>query len=172
MGLISKSWTLGCAMLGLAALSQFPEFAQQYRQRIGGGIDELATVIADFDKDAAERGLNREQGLVALGNSVEELPQLRAKSMRKTIDRFENLTDQRDALEQAAPAWRPIHVLKYPDPQTLKGAWEIFEPAVPLTLAGLIWGGAGALGAGLIGRAPVSLTRRARRRRQDRMLGL
>ena len=172
MGLISKSWTFSCAMLGLAALSQFPEFAQQYRQRIGGGIDELTTVITDFDKDAAERGLNREGGLEELAKSDEELPKLRAKSMRKAINRFENLTVQRDALEASDPALRPIHVLRYPDRQTLDGAWEIFEPAVPLTLAGLIWGGVGALGAGLIGRVAVSLTRRARRRRQDRMLGL
>ena len=159
-------------MLGVAALSQFPEFAQQYRQRIGGGIDELATVIADFDKDAAERGLNREEGLIELGNSSEELPRARSISMRKAIDRYDSLVSQRDAIEASAPLLRPVHVLRYPDPQTLNGAWEIFEPAVPLTKGGFFWGGIGALLFGLIGRVPVSMTRRARRRRNDRRLGL
>lgn len=30
--------------------SQAPEFAQQYRQRLGGAIDELTTSIQSFDE--------------------------------------------------------------------------------------------------------------------------
>jgi hypothetical protein len=37
--------------------SQLPEFAQQYRQRLGGAIDALEQVMADFRRDAADYGL-------------------------------------------------------------------------------------------------------------------
>jgi hypothetical protein len=43
-------------LIGIAA-SQVPEFAQQYRQRLGGAIDELARVIGEFDSDAARMNL-------------------------------------------------------------------------------------------------------------------
>ncbi|MEM9851772.1 MAG: DUF2937 family protein, partial [Pseudomonadota bacterium] len=45
----------GCAML--CATSQFPEFSQQYVQRLGGAVDELRRVAADFDASARAAGL-------------------------------------------------------------------------------------------------------------------
>jgi len=39
--------------------SQIPEFAQQYRQRLGGAIDELNRMIAQFDSEAAGQSLTR-----------------------------------------------------------------------------------------------------------------
>ena len=32
-------------------LSQTPEFAQQYRQRLGGAVDELQRIVLQFDDD-------------------------------------------------------------------------------------------------------------------------
>ena len=50
--------------LGLAiACSQFPEYAQQYEQRLGGAVDELRIIVADFDADARKFGLSREEAL-------------------------------------------------------------------------------------------------------------
>jgi Protein of unknown function (DUF2937) len=43
--------------------SQLPEFAQQYRQRLGGALDELMRMIGQFDTEVAARSLNRSQGL-------------------------------------------------------------------------------------------------------------
>ena len=51
------------AIVGGAALavvlSQFPEYAQQYTQRLGGAVDELRRQTQSFDQDAAEGGLTR-----------------------------------------------------------------------------------------------------------------
>ena len=41
------------------AFSQAPEFAQQYRQRLGGALDELTAIVQRFDQDAARAGLDR-----------------------------------------------------------------------------------------------------------------
>ena len=42
-----------CGLVG----TQGPEFAQQYRQRLAGGVDELARVVGAFEADAREQGL-------------------------------------------------------------------------------------------------------------------
>ncbi|MBR7518809.1 DUF2937 family protein, partial [Mycobacterium tuberculosis] len=52
-------YLLPAILLG-ATLSQAPEFAQQYRQRLGGAVDELQTIIARFSADAARLGLQPE----------------------------------------------------------------------------------------------------------------
>ena len=43
--------------------SQAPEYAQQYRQRLGGAIDELKQVVADFNADAEREGLQTDDAL-------------------------------------------------------------------------------------------------------------
>ena len=39
-------------LCGLAA-TQAPEFAQQYRQRLAGAVDELSRIVNQFDAEAA-----------------------------------------------------------------------------------------------------------------------
>jgi hypothetical protein len=48
---------LALAIAVLAGLigSQGPEFAQQYRQRLGGALEELHRIIAEFDAEAQRR---------------------------------------------------------------------------------------------------------------------
>ena len=60
----------GGLALGLA-LSQFPEYAQQYTQRLGGAVDELRAVTRQFDAAATAAGLSREQALARYGLSTD-----------------------------------------------------------------------------------------------------
>jgi hypothetical protein len=39
--------------------SQGPEFSQQYRQRIGGALNELKRIVTEFDDEAAREGSER-----------------------------------------------------------------------------------------------------------------
>ena len=71
MGLRSKTVSAVGALAGLALFSQAPEFAQQYRQRIGGAVDELRIVVADFDRDAATSQMTRDEALDELTGSGE-----------------------------------------------------------------------------------------------------
>ena len=64
--MLSKVITLVGGVAGAASFSQFPEFSQQYIQRMGGAVDELSRFVAEFDADAAELGLSREVALVEL----------------------------------------------------------------------------------------------------------
>jgi len=170
MGTLSKLALAACVAAGGAVTSQLPEFAQQYRQRLGGAVEELGIVIADFDRDATANGLTRLQAVDALRNSAESLPRARGESMNSAVSRFEHLVSQREAFERASPLVRPVTVLLEPDPKVVAGAWEIFEPAVPLTRAGGIYAGAGGLAAGLLGWLGLVGIRRVRRQRPDRQL--
>lgn len=157
--------------LGVAGFSQVPEFSQQYKQRLGGGITELATVVSQFGADAASEGLTREEALSALKNSGEEFPQTRGISMEKAILRYENLLAQRSAMENAGPFMQPVHLFKSPDSQIFSGTLSAFKPGIQLTLEGLFWGlvGVGFLGGGC-GLLPVAAIRyRAKRKREPRV---
>ena len=165
MGIASKGWTALCAALGLSVLSQAPEFSQQYKQRLGGGIEELGAVVEQFDTDAASQGLERAQAIETLKKSEEELPRLRGQSMETAINRYESLVGQQQAMQSSDPVLQPFHLMRYPDPDLLNGTWDTYSPAVPLDTAGALWGGLGALALGILGRLPISM-RRWRRARQ------
>ena len=45
MGMLHRSFTGLIAAAGLVSASQMPEFAQQYRQRLGGAVEELRVVV-------------------------------------------------------------------------------------------------------------------------------
>ncbi|MEM9277793.1 MAG: DUF2937 family protein [Pseudomonadota bacterium] len=170
MGVFSKSWTFAFASAGLLTFSQAPEFSQQYKQRLGGGINELATVVSQFEKDAADQGLTRDQAIDALKESSEDFPQVRGVSIEKIFRRYENLLAQRQVMENANPIMQPLHLIQYPDAKILSGTLNAYRPGVQLTLEGLFWG---LLGFGLIGgigRAPISVARfRARRKREPKV---
>lgn len=170
MGLRSKSVSAVGLFAGLALFSQAPEFAQQYRQRIGGAVDELKVVVADFDRDAAASQMTRDEALGKLAASQDPFARDRGRSMTGTLNRFERLRRQQSWLEGADAFTRPLFVLRNPDRHVLTGAWEIFEPAVPLTIAGLAYGGAGGLLFLGFTRAGIAANRRRKRRKTDRKL--
>ncbi|MBB3444674.1 hypothetical protein FHT93_004547 [Rhizobium sp. BK379] len=47
MGQIGRGVILAVGLAGGTLFSQAPEFAQQYRQRIGGAVDELRIIVDD-----------------------------------------------------------------------------------------------------------------------------
>ena len=167
MGYFSKTWVLGWATLGLATFSQAPEFSQQYKQRLGGAINELATVVRQFDEDATSQGLTRQEALDTLKTSQEEFPRKRGTSIAKAINRFENLLSQRQTMEAAGPFMQPVHLLRYPDAKLMAGTLEAYKPGIQLTAEGALWGllGGGLLGAA--GRVPVSAGRRRSRKKRE-----
>ena len=60
---------VGGLALGLC-LSQFPEYAQQYTQRLGGAVDELRIITSEFEVAAREAGLTLEQAIWRMAGGV------------------------------------------------------------------------------------------------------
>ncbi len=143
--MIARVLTLAGGLSGAAGLSQYPEFSQQYAQRLGGAVDELHQFVADFDADAASVGASREEALTQLaqGGAIGEA---RAETMTTTIDRYERLKSALDQLEGAGPFTRAYKAGHINDPEIVKAAWTAFKPAVPLSFEGLIFTGVGFLG--------------------------
>ena len=129
-------------MAGLAA-SQGPEFAQQYRQRLGGAIDELRQVVVRFESDAQASGLSREAAITRLREQAEPVARAQGDAMEQIGDRLSALETQRDAFADAGPFNRLLVMMHRVDPGLARATYLDFEPAWPATAEGLATGGAG-----------------------------
>ena len=134
--------------LGLAvAFSQFPEYAQQYEQRLGGAVNELRIIVADFDSDARRFGLSREQALQHYAVSGDNFLVMRGTSMARTLARYNELNADLTDLQNAGPLQRLAHLDDYFDNEIGAQALAGYKPAVPVTAEGFMW----AIGGFLLG---------------------
>ncbi|NVK34628.1 MAG: DUF2937 family protein [Rhodobacteraceae bacterium] len=157
------------ALVTGSAGSQFPEFAQQYRQRIGGAIDALQEVMTDFQADASRFGLSVDEAIARLKASDDGLVQKRGYTIERTQDRLVRLIDQREAFQSAGPFARLVIFLESMDPKLARSTVEDFEPAIPVTSEGIVTAGLGA-GAGLLGFKFLAGLGRLRRRRTQQQI--
>ena len=111
------------------------------RARLGGAVDALAEVVADFDASAQAEGLTRTQALEELGGTPFR-DRHRADTAR-TLARYEKLRADLAALDSAGPFMRAYHASRMTDRDVARAAWAAFQPAVPLTFAGGIFAAAG-----------------------------
>ncbi len=126
-----------CGLIG----SQLPEFAQQYRQRLGGALDELNRTIAQFDSETAAQSLTRGQGVDQLKSNPETLARERGVAIEENIDRANRLARQQEAFERGGPFTRLVTLIGNFDPATATKAIEDFEPAVPITFEAFVIAG-------------------------------
>jgi hypothetical protein len=120
---------------------QLPEFAQQYRQRLGGALDELHRMIAEFDNQAASQSLTRQQGIDRLKANPETLAQERGEAIAADVDRADRLARQQEALKNAGPLTRLTGLIENFDAATAGQAIRDYEPAVPVTFEAFVVGG-------------------------------
>ncbi len=126
---------------GAVALSQFPEFSQQYLQRLAGKVDALTAVATEFDASAAKSGLTREAALTQLtGTAFSEDHQ---KDLRSTFAEVDVLRANLDTLRAASPLTRLTMPQRLADPETLQATWSDFQPAIPATTDGALTAGLG-----------------------------
>ncbi|RFP88086.1 DUF2937 family protein [Rhodobacteraceae bacterium 63075] len=149
--MIVRAITLAGGLAGAAGLSQFPEFSQQYTQRLGGAVDELGRFVAEFDTDAATLGLSREDALGELASGG-EMGRARAETVSSTIDRHDRLSADLAALQEAGPFTRAYELRRFTDTEIAARAWQAYKPALPMTFEGAVFAGVGLLGGmGLMG---------------------
>nr|WP_319250302.1 DUF2937 family protein [uncultured Celeribacter sp.] len=129
-----RALTLAGGLLGAAVMSQFPEFTQQYTQRLSGRVDALEVVISDFDTSAKKADMSREEALASMGGSV--FLENRRRDMRQTIARHSNLRADLQELRGASALERLTMPQRVTDTELALATWRDFTPALPLTLAG------------------------------------
>lgn len=143
--MIVRTLALAVGLAGGVASSQLPEYAQQYRQRLGGAIDEISRIMKEFDADAARMGMTREQGIARLAANADSFVSVRGERLREDSARLARLQRQRETFETAGAFRRVMVMASDVDPAIARGAWSTFEPAVPVTVEGFAMAGAGFL---------------------------
>lgn len=135
---------IGGLALGVV-LSQFPEYAQQYAQRLGGAVDELRIITEEFDAAANAAGMTRETALGRYTAASDDFLRGRGESMSHTFERYAELSATQQRL-RGADAWERFTLLpEYMDTEIGARALEDFQPAVPVTPEGIAYGGGGFL---------------------------
>ncbi|PUB18687.1 DUF2937 family protein [Yoonia sediminilitoris] len=131
------------ALAGAAGLSQFPEFSQQYMQRLAGQVDELSRDLKQLDAMALDLRMGREERL----EQMENTPTFAADAAfwREKIARHARLGAHLDSLRSATPMARLTMPQRFADTALLQSVWADFTPAFPLSQAGAMSGGVGFL---------------------------
>ena len=144
---------------GAVTLSQFPEFSQQYLQRLAGKVDALSEVATQFDATAAKNGLDRQAALAAMTGTP--LLQDQQADMRATLALQAQLTENLALLRAANPLARMTMPQRMGDLDTLRATYADFRPALPATSEGAITAGVGyAAGWALVGFVALPFRRR------------
>lgn len=116
--------------------SQFPEFSQQYLQRLGGQFDALSQIARDFDASATRAGLTRDAALDQIRGST--FQDAHRADMSRAFGRLEKVTADLALLRAAGPLERMALPHRFRDSETLSATWADFRPAVPVTVDGFI----------------------------------
>lgn len=162
--MILRTIILAGGLAGAAATSQFPEFSQQYMQRLGGAVDALGEVVADFDATAAASNLDRDAALAQMQGTP--FLERRGADMTRTVTRFERLSRDLETLKGQGPFMRAYNGTRFTDPEIARAAWDVYEPAVPVNFAGLTFAGVGFVLGGLSLSLIFGLLRMPLRRRR------
>jgi Protein of unknown function (DUF2937) len=143
--MLARRLALAIAVLAGLIGSQGPEFAQQYRQRLGGALEELNRIVAEFDGEVQRQNLSRAEALKRLEDNGDPLARDRGEDIGEAIDRAQRLNKQIEALKSAGPLMRLYVVATNFDPKIARGTLDTYEPAVPLSVGALTAGGLAAL---------------------------
>jgi hypothetical protein len=145
--MLTRRFALAIALVTALIGSQGPEFAQQYRQRAGGALDELKRIVTQFDAETASEGLTPTEGVKRLEANSDPLAQERGADMEHTIVREDRLDAQLTAMASAGPLKRLTLMVTDFDPEIARRTLDAYEPAAPLTAEALATAGvAGFLG--------------------------
>jgi hypothetical protein len=126
-------------------LSQTPEFAQQYRQRLGGALDELQRIVQQFDNDSRRAGYDRSAALQLMAGNPERVVRDQASRMEEVITRYGRLRLQEEAFRTGGSFARLAAFVLDFDRPLVQRTLQNYEPAVPVTPEGLLLAGSGFL---------------------------
>jgi hypothetical protein len=143
--MLARRLALAIAVLAGLIGSQAPEFAQQYRQRLGGALEELSRIVSEFDAEVRRQSLSRAEALKRLEDNSDPLARERGEDMDKAIDRAARLNEQIEAVNSAGPLMRLYVVATKFDPEIARSTLDNYEPAEPLSVGALTAGGLAAL---------------------------
>ena len=128
---------------GAVAFSQFPEFMQQYLQRLEGHLDEARLALDRFKDAATQSGMSLEQLVSGAAANPDKAMGKLGEVVRASMSRVDELAAS-DAALRGASAWtRPFVFLAHADWGIARATLSIYRPAIPTTAEGLAYACAG-----------------------------
>ena len=143
--MIRKSILLLLGLAGAVLLSQFPEFFQQYAQRVGGHVAELNHQVAELENRAALDGKDMAAYLRHLRDSEDGAARREGRHLHALVDRRARLTEAYEALATADPWWRAPEFLRHIDWPIAGATLETYRMAVPVTAESALYAATGFL---------------------------
>lgn len=148
----------GLALAG--GLSQFPEFAQQYTQRVGGAYTELRGVADGFRVDAKASGKTVEQAIDEYFAADSQFFNDRGTAIQGIIHRESYLERHYQALTAGSAVEQLLEFGQNRDMELAGDTLAIYQPAMPLTATGAVHAGVGFFTGFLLLRFPFLFRRR------------
>lgn len=135
--MLIRTISLGTGVLAAIVGAQLPEVMQQYQQRLGGAVDEVAAIVDRFDRDAAANNMSRNDALAQLRVNGDDLVRRRGIDMELNIQRLSELRQQREDMSGDYLS-RAVSFLGDADRPLLDETLKDYQPAVPTTGEGFI----------------------------------
>lgn len=138
-----KAGLLLFGIVGALLLSQFPEFFQQYTQRLGGHLDEVSAQVDGLERRAAEAGKDLRGYL--RGFLLHRDVEVRREGMelQALVERRAALARSYEALAGVEQWWRAPRFVEHVDWKIAASTVRIYRPAVPVTPEAAGYAGAG-----------------------------
>lgn len=164
--MILRRLALFFALLCAFVATQMPEFLQQYRQRLGGAIDELSAVVSRFESDSAQQGLTQSGGIDRLRANGDRFVRQRGEQEQDNVARLQSLRAAQAQFRSEGPLGQYATLASRFDGRIAQGALGEFSPAIPTTSQGFVFGLIGfVFGGGVVHLAGRPLRRRIGRER-------
>ena len=133
------------SIAGAAGLSQFPEFFQQYIQRLGGRLDQAVVQKERIAAAAREHALAVDDYARRLLDSADAVARSEGHNVVAALGDADRLRAAYDALTRANPLERPIVLARHFDEALARATLDQFVPAVPLSPESLAYAAVGML---------------------------
>ena len=159
------------AIAGSAGMSQFPEFYQQYAQRLGGCLDQVLIQEGRITEAAARHQMTADEYADYLATNPDPVVQTEGGVVKANLADVDQLETAYVALTTSDALDRPIVFAQIFDADIATATLNQFVPAVPISMEALIYAGVGMV-IGLIilagGEKTAKATGRAVKRRRRR----
>jgi len=127
------------AVIGGIIFFQIPAFIIQYKQRLGGHVDELSRLIAQYKSSAAKYGKTVEEYIALhLNSGVNEIVST-GEFMTENMKRFDELSLALKNLSESSGITKLFVFFKSMDLDILRGTYKDFVPGISFNLESIAY---------------------------------
>jgi hypothetical protein len=130
-------------VVGAILFSQFPEFMQQYLQRLEGHLDEARLAVDRFRDAASQSGMSLDQLVASSAKNPDPSMGKLGAVVHAAVTRVDDLAATDTALRGASIWSKPFVFFSHMDPGIARATLNIYQPALPTTMEGFIYAGIG-----------------------------